>query len=91
MTKSTTMTVRIPPVVSIKLEVQAGDTGRTKAYLAAEAITAYVECNAWQVARITVSLDDAKSGSPGTAHAAVERWVKSWGADDELPRPGTNP
>jgi len=91
MPKNTTMTVRIPPEISEKLEVLARDTKRTKAYLAGEAIASYVESNAWQVARIKASLDDARSGSPGVPHAEVERWVKSWDTDKELPRPKTKP
>lgn len=91
MAKSTTMTVRIPPEVSDKLDVLARDTKRTKAYLAGEAIASYVERNAWQVARIKASLDDAKSGSPGVPHTAVEDWVKSWDTEDELPRPEAKP
>ena len=89
-TKSTTMTVRIPPEVGLKLEALARDTKRSKAYLAGEAIVSFVERNAWQVARIKQALEDA-SGSPGIPHEAVERWVKSWGTDNELPRPQPQP
>jgi predicted transcriptional regulator len=91
MAKSTTMTVRIPPEISEKLDALAHDTRRTKAYLAGEAIASYVERNAWQVARIKASLDDAGSGSPGVPHADVVRWVKSWGTKGELPRPKAKP
>ena len=91
MAKSTTMTVRISPEVSDKLDVLARVTKRTKAYLAGEAIASYVEHNAWQVARIKASLDDAKSGSPGVPHTAVEDWVKSWDTENELPRPEEKP
>ena len=87
MAKSTTMTVRIPLEVSSKLDGLARDTKRSKAYLAGEAITSYVERNAWQVARIKDSLKDAKSGTPGIPHAEMERWVESWGSDTELPPP----
>jgi len=52
MAKSTTMTVRLAPEVSEKLESLAHDTKRSKAYLAGEAIASYVELNAWQVAHI---------------------------------------
>ena len=85
--KSTTMTVRIPSEVSSKLDGLARDTKRSKAYLAGEAISSYVERNAWQVARIKDSLEDAKSGTPGIPHAEMERWVESWGSDTELPPP----
>lgn len=91
MAKSTTMTVRVPPEVSEKLEALARDTKRTKAYLAGEAIVAYVEQNAWQVARIKASLEDAISGSPGVPHAEVESWVRSWDTESEVPRPEPKP
>ena len=41
MAKSTTMTVRLAPEVSEKLEALAHDTRRSKAYLAGEAIASY--------------------------------------------------
>lgn len=90
MPKSTTMTVRLPPEVSDKLDALARDTNRSKAYLAGEAIASYVAHNAWQVARITASLEEAKSGRPGIPHQDVEQWVNSWDTEAELPRPEPN-
>jgi len=81
------MTVRVPSEVVSKLDGLARDTKRSKAYLAGEAISSYVERNAWQVARIKKSLNDAKSGTPGIPHSEMERWVNSWGTDNELPPP----
>lgn len=88
MPKTTTMTVRVSPEVSGKLETLARDTRRSKAYLAAEAIADFVERNSWQVARIKSALDDARSGSPGIPQAEVEKWMDTWDTDHELPRPG---
>jgi predicted transcriptional regulator len=85
--KSTTMTVRIPSEVSSKLDGLARDTKRSKAYLAGEAITSYVERNAWQVARIKAALAEAESGAPGIPHEDMELWTNSWGTDHELPPP----
>ena len=87
MAKSTTMTVRIAPEVSDMLDVLARDTKRTKGYLASEAIASFVEHNAWQVARIKASFDDAKAGSPGVAQGEIERWMESWDTEHELPPP----
>ena len=84
---TTTMTVRLKPEVSEKLEALARDTKRSKAYLASEAITSYVDLNAWQVAHIKESLEEAHSGAPGVPHEEVVNWVNSWGTDNELPRP----
>jgi RHH-type rel operon transcriptional repressor/antitoxin RelB len=85
--KTTTMTVRITPEVSVRLEALAHDTKRSKTYLAGEAITDFVKRNAWQVARIKAALDGAMSGNPGIPHEQVEAWIDSWGGDHELPRP----
>jgi len=87
MPKTTTMTVRVSPEVSGKLEALARDTKRSKAYLAGEAIADFVERNSWQVARIKAALEDAQSGSPGIPQERVEEWMDSWDTDRELPRP----
>jgi predicted transcriptional regulator len=87
MAKTTTMTVRLTPEVSAKLEALARDTKRSKAYLAGEAIESYVDRNAWQVAHITAALAEDEEGGPGVPHQEVMRWMASWGTDHELPRP----
>jgi len=81
------MTVRVSPEVSEGLETLARDTKRSKAYLAGAAIADFVERNAWQVARIKASLEDARLGLPGIPHERVEDWMDSWDTDQELPRP----
>jgi predicted transcriptional regulator len=43
MTASTTMTIRISPEIKAKLGRLAEDTRRSKSFLAAEAVSAYVE------------------------------------------------
>ena len=87
MAKTTTMTVRIAPDLSEKLDALARDTKRTKAFLAGEAIAAYVDRNAWQIAHIKVGLAEAESGAPGIPHDDMVRWTESWGTDHELPPP----
>lgn len=87
MAKSTTMTVRLRPEVSEKLETLARDTKRSKAYLASEAIEAYVALNSWQVAHIKRALEEDESSAPGVPHEKVVSWMESWGTDHELPPP----
>src|SRR6267143_2073500 len=87
MAKSTTMTVRLKPEVSERLEMLARDTKRSKAYLASEAIEAYVELNSWQVAHIKRALEEDESSDPGVPHEEVVSWMESWGTDRELPPP----
>jgi predicted transcriptional regulator len=87
MAKSAMMTVRLTPELSEKLEAIARDTKRSKSYLASEAIASYVDRNAWQIEEIKKGLEEARSGTPGVPHDEVEKWVRSWDTDHELPRP----
>jgi len=87
MAKSTTMTIRLTPEVSGRLDALARDTKRSKSYLASEAIESYVNHNAWQVAHIKEALAEDEAGAPGAPHEEVMRWMASWGTDHELPRP----
>jgi predicted transcriptional regulator len=87
MAKSAMMTVRLTPELSEKLDALARDTKRSKSYLASEAIASYVDRNAWQIEEIKRGLEEARSGAPGVSHEEVEKWVRSWGTDHELPRP----
>src|SRR5580700_203011 len=87
MAKSTTMTVRLTPELNDKLAALARDRKRSKSDLASEAIAAFVDVDAWQVAHIEEALDEARSGAPGVLHEDVVRWVESWDTERELPRP----
>ena len=87
MPKTTTMTVRLTPELSDKLEALAHHTKRSKSYLAGEAIASYVEINAWQVARINAALAETRSGAPGVPHAEVVGWVESWDTKNERRKP----
>lgn len=87
MAKSATMTVRLTPEISEKLEALARDTKRSKSFLASEAIASYIDHNALQIARIKEALAEAKSGAPGVPHEEVVKWMESWGTDRELARP----
>lgn len=81
------MNVRLPEAVRDKLEGLAKSTKRSKSYLAAEAITSYVEANAWQVALIEQRVAELEAGSKTFSHDDVAKWVASWGHGDELTRP----
>jgi predicted transcriptional regulator len=87
MTKNATMTVHLSPELDEKLGALARERKRSKSDLATEAIAAFVDVEAWQVARIKESLNEAKSGVPGVLHEDVVRWVESWDTEHELPRP----
>ena len=62
MTISTTMTIRVAPETKQKLERIAADTRRSKSFLAAEAVTAYVDRELEVISGIKRGLADVKAG-----------------------------
>lgn len=62
MTASTTMTIRVSPEVKEKLGRLAQDTRRSKSYLAAEAVSAYVERELEIIEGIQRGLADVEAG-----------------------------
>jgi len=83
---STTFTVRVDSAVKKRLERLARSTGRSRSFLAAEAIGEYLDVNEWQVAGIKRAVASIERGE-GIAHSAVKEWVASWGGADEKPVP----
>ena len=74
---STTMTVRLEDDVKDRLDVLAEATNRSKSFLAAEAIRAFVESNEWQVAEIRTALKEADAGdfaSDKEVAALARKW-----------------
>ncbi|MBI3515213.1 MAG: ribbon-helix-helix protein, CopG family [Proteobacteria bacterium] len=83
---SATFTVRVDLATKKRLEKLAKSTGRSRSFLAAEAINEYLDVNEWQVAgikRAIASLDDGA----GVAHERVREWVESWGSTNQRPPP----
>jgi RHH-type transcriptional regulator, rel operon repressor / antitoxin RelB len=83
---STTVTVRVESHVKKRLEKLAKSTGRTRSYLAGEALKDYLDVNEWQVARIKEAIASLDRGE-GIPHEEVMRWVDSWGQKNERPKP----
>ena len=84
--KSTTFTVRVDMSVKKRLERLAKSTGRTRSFLAAEAINGYLEINEWQVAGIKRAVASLDRGE-GIPHDQVKDWVASWSSANEKPAP----
>jgi RHH-type transcriptional regulator, rel operon repressor / antitoxin RelB len=83
---STTFTVRVDTGAKKRLERLAKSTGRSRSFLAAEAINEYLDVNEWQVGgikRAIASLDRGK----GVPHESVKDWVASWGSENQKPTP----
>jgi RHH-type transcriptional regulator, rel operon repressor / antitoxin RelB len=83
---STTFTLRVDATVKKRLEKLAKNTGRSRSFLAAEAITEYLSVNEWQVAGIKAAIESLDRGK-GIPHQQVKEWVGSWGSDRERSAP----
>lgn len=88
MPQSETVTIRLPIGVKQKLEALATSTNRSKSWLAAQAISVYVEEQSWQLQQIQSALLLADSEEAVWVEGeAVDAWLNSWGTETEKPTP----
>jgi len=83
---TTTLSVRIDSDTKDQLEALAKRARRSKSFLAAEAIAAYVEAEKWQLDEIQAALQDLDKGR-AVAHKDVSKWLRSWGKKREQKAP----
>ncbi len=81
-----TFTIRVDSKVKKRLEKIAKTTGRSRSFLAAEALAGYVELNEWQIKGVKEAQASMRRGE-GIPGEEVERWMQSLGTEHELPRP----
>ena len=74
---SVAMTIRLDDDVTHRLDDLAATTRRSKSFLAAEAIRAYVDSNEWQVAEVRAALQKAEAGK-FASDADVEAFTSKW-------------
>jgi RHH-type transcriptional regulator, rel operon repressor / antitoxin RelB len=74
---SSTFTVRVDSAQIKRLEALAKSTGRSRSFLAADAIGVYLEVNEWQVTGIEKAIKSIDTNG-GVDHADVKEWVSSW-------------
>ena len=79
---TTTLSVRIDTDTKKRLEAFARRARRSKSFLAAEAIAAYVEAESWQLDEIQVGLEELNEGR-AVDHKEVAKWLRSWGSKRE--------
>jgi RHH-type transcriptional regulator, rel operon repressor / antitoxin RelB len=84
--RSTTFTIRVDSAAKKRLEKLAKSTGRSRSFLAAEAINEYLDVNEWQVAGIKQAISSLDRGQ-GVPHEQVKDWIASWGSGNERPIP----
>lgn len=83
---TTTITVRVDKGTRDSLEKLAKATARSRSYLAAEALRAFVKVNEWQIRAIREGIEAADDGRL-IPHKKVDAWLASWGQDDEREPP----
>jgi len=83
---TTTLSVRLDRDTKDQLEALAKRSRRSKSFLAAEAIAAYVEAEVWQLDEIQAGLQELDSGR-AVAHGDVSKWLRSWGKKRERKAP----
>ena len=74
---SATVTLRLDDAVKDKLEKLAESTHRSRSFLAAEAIKAYVDSNEWQINEIHAAIQEADAGdfaSESEVKAVFDKW-----------------
>ena len=81
-TPSATFTVRVEPKVKKRREKLARSTGRTRSFLAAEALNEYLDLNEWRVAGVKLAIASLDR-SEGVSHKEVKDWISSWGRKRE--------
>jgi predicted transcriptional regulator len=83
---TTTLSVRIDTVTKKRLEALAKRARRSKSFLAAEAIAAFVEAESWQLDEIQSGINELDEGR-GVPHKDVANWLRSWGRKRERRAP----
>lgn len=69
--------LRLPKETKSRLEELAQATGRTKAFLALDAIEKYLDIEAWQISAIQQGIKDVDSGDT----ISIESVKKDWGVE----------
>ena len=77
---SSTMTIRLEDGIKNRLDQLANVTQRSKSFLAAEAIAAYVDTNEWQLGEIQAALIEAGARDYATDQDMADLALK-WKAD----------
>ena len=81
-----TLSIRIDSETKKRLDALSKRSKRSKSFLAAEAIAAYVASEEWQLGEIQAGIADLNSGNT-VSHDKVEKWLRSWGKKGETKAP----
>jgi len=85
---TTTLSIRLETETKNRLEAMAKRARRSKSFLAAETIAAFVDAESWQLDEIQAGLGDLDVGR-SVAHKDVAAWLRTWGRARERKAPRT--
>lgn len=74
--------MRLPDELTNQLDALAAATGRTKSFLAGQAIRDFIECESWQISEIMQAITEADKGefaSDEEVNAISAKWQKHTG------------
>jgi RHH-type rel operon transcriptional repressor/antitoxin RelB len=81
-----TLSIRIDAETKKRLDALSKSSKRSKSFLAAEAIAAYVLSEEWQIGELRTGIAELESGQEA-GHEKVSKWLKSWGRPGETKAP----
>ena len=83
---SETLSIRIDAGTKKRLDALSKRSKRSKSFLAAEAIAAYIESEEWQLGELQAGIAELDSGQE-VAHEKVSKWLGCWGTPGESKAP----
>lgn len=81
-----TLSIRIDAKTKKGLDALSKRSKRSKSFLAAEAIAAYVESEEWQLGELQAGIAELESRQE-VSHDKVSKWLNSWGKPGESKAP----
>jgi predicted transcriptional regulator len=81
-----TLSIRIDTTTKQRLDALSKRSRRSKSFLAAEAIAAFVESEEWQLGELQAGIAELEAGKT-VGHEKVSKWLKSWGKTGESKAP----
>jgi predicted transcriptional regulator len=82
MMKTASVSARLTPDTAKKIALLAKALNRSKSYLAAEAIEAYVNDQQWQIEAIVEGIKEADEGKFATERQ-MKKDLAKWGMDED--------
>ena len=80
--KTRAISLRIQTEKIRRLERLAEATDRPRSWHLEQALDAYLERQAWQIAHIEEGVADADAGRT-VPHERIREWLQAWGSEDE--------